>query len=82
METRNEQPVSVGNWILTMLVMMIPIVNIIMVFVWAFSGGTPVSKSNWAKAILIWMLIGIVIGVIGGILAGVLGVSMASSMQG
>ncbi len=55
------KPVSVGNWMLTYLLMCIPLVNIVMLFVWAFSGGTPVSKSNWAKASLIWVLISVVL---------------------
>ena len=41
--------------------MCIPLVNLIMLFVWAFSGSTPVSKANWAKASLIWMVIVIVL---------------------
>ena len=51
--------VSVGEWMVTMLLMCIPVVNIIMLFVWAFGGDAPVSKSNWAKAGLIWTLISI-----------------------
>ncbi|MDD3626361.1 MAG: hypothetical protein PHV06_03500 [bacterium] len=54
-------PVSTGDWFLTMLLMCIPFINIILLFVWAFSGGTNPSKSNWAKATLIWMLIAFVL---------------------
>lgn len=39
--------------------MMIPLVNLIMLFVWAFGGSNP-SKANFAKASLMWALIGIV----------------------
>ena len=56
--------VSVGDWIVTMILCCIPIVNIIMLFVWAFSGGTKDSKSNWAKAQLIMFLIGIVLVIV------------------
>jgi ABC-type multidrug transport system permease subunit len=52
-----EEPVGVGEWMLTTLVMMIPLVNIIMMFVWAFSSKTKKSKSNYFKAALIWALI-------------------------
>lgn len=55
----NEKPVSVGNWMLTIFLMWIPIVNFIMLLVWAFGGGSSESKSNWAKATLMWMLIGL-----------------------
>ncbi|MCX6138409.1 MAG: hypothetical protein NTV54_13040 [Ignavibacteriales bacterium] len=54
-----EPPVSLGEWMITMLIMIIPIVNIVMLFVWAFGSGTNASKANWAKATRVWMLIGI-----------------------
>lgn len=56
-----EEPVSVGNWMLSMLVLAIPCVNVIMMFVWAFSGSTPKSKSNFFKAYLIWFAIAFVL---------------------
>ena len=60
MENTTYKPVTVGNWMLTILLMCIPIVNLILLFVWAFGSNTPESKANWAKASLIWMLIFIV----------------------
>jgi len=48
---------SVGDWILTYLLMCIPLVGVIMLFVWAFSGGTQESKKTWAKATLIWVVV-------------------------
>lgn len=54
------QPVSFGSWMLTLFLMMIPIVNIIMLFVWAFGNSNP-SKANYAKAALLWAAIGLVI---------------------
>ncbi|MFO7997502.1 MAG: hypothetical protein R6U86_00815 [Bacteroidales bacterium] len=56
--------VGIGDWILTLIIMIIPLVNIIMLFVWAFGGGTNPSKANWAKASLILVLIGIILGVV------------------
>nr|WP_231506261.1 hypothetical protein [Paenibacillus sp. UNC451MF] len=53
--------ISVKDWMLTILIMIIPLVNIIMLFVWAFGGGTNPSKANYAKASLLWAAIGIVI---------------------
>ena len=49
-------PISIGNWIISLILTMIPIVNIIMLFVWAFSNGTNPTKANWAKAALILIL--------------------------
>lgn len=72
-----QAPVSVGEWMVTILIMILPIINIIMLFVWAFSGNINVSKANWAKATLIWMLIWIIFYIIvlvifGSIVAGFL----------
>lgn len=57
-ETETEPPMRVRDWLLVMLIMTIPCVNIIMMFVWAFSD-TPGKKSraNYFKAQLLWVLI-------------------------
>ena len=71
-----EEPISVSEWLITMLVLAIPCVNLIMLFVWGFGGAEKRSKSNYCKAYLIWMAICFVIGilfyivVIAGIVAG------------
>lgn len=57
--------VSVKEWLITTLILIIPIVNIIMMFVWAFGGGNP-SKANYFKAALIWAAIVTVIYIIVG----------------
>lgn len=54
--------VRLGEWMLTIFLAAIPVVNIIALLVWAFSSSTKPSKQNWARAILIWMLIAMVIG--------------------
>ena len=45
--------VSVKEWLLTNLIMMIPLVNLIMMLVWAFSSNTNPNKANYFKAALI-----------------------------
>ena len=60
-EVRNTQAMSVGEWMLTILIAAIPLVGFIMLFVWAFGGNAPESKANWAKASLIWLAIVIVL---------------------
>ncbi|MCL2694703.1 MAG: hypothetical protein FWE69_00065 [Clostridiales bacterium] len=49
----SEKAVSVGNWIGTFFLTLIPVVNIIMLFVWAFGAQTK-SKRNYGRAML-WM---------------------------
>lgn len=61
MTNRNQSVVTIGDWVITMILMCIPVVNFIMLLVWAFSNSTPVSKANWAKASLIFMVIGFVL---------------------
>ena len=46
--------VSIGDWILTLFLVGIPIVGFILLLVWAFGGSTNASKQKWARAVLIW----------------------------
>jgi len=73
----NEE-VSVGNWIVSILLCAIPCVNLIMLFVWAFGGGAPKSKSNWAKAQLIFLAISVVLSLLVSIVMAIAGVSLMS----
>ncbi len=57
----NPEPVTMQEWLITMLILMIPIVNLVMPFVWAFGGGANPSKANFFKAQLIFMVIGIIL---------------------
>lgn len=59
-----EEPMSMGEWLISLLVMMIPCVNIIMMFVWAFSSKEKKSKSNFFKAYLIFFAIMMVFAII------------------
>ena len=45
--------VSVKEWLITNLIMMIPLVNIVMMLVWAFGSNTNPNKANYFKAALI-----------------------------
>lgn len=48
-----EEPISVKEWLIMSLIMIIPIVNIVMIFVWAFGSKEKKSKANYFKALLI-----------------------------
>ena len=51
---------SVGSWMITLLLVGIPVVGFIYLLVLALgSGGSP-SKRNFARAMFIWQIIGIV----------------------
>ena len=51
----NNEVVSVREWIATVLLMVIPVINIAMLIYWAFADNTttPANKVNWARASLI-----------------------------
>ena len=53
--------VSVKEWLITNLIMMIPLVNIVMMLVWAFNSNTNPNKANYFKAALILFAIVMVI---------------------
>lgn len=53
--------VTTKEWIITMLILLIPVVNIVMTFIWAFGSNTKPSKANYFKASIIFWLIGIVL---------------------
>jgi ABC-type multidrug transport system permease subunit len=61
-----EPPISLGSWLLIMLLVAIPCVNIIMLFIWAFSRDVITTKKNYSRAMLIFMAISIVLGLIFG----------------
>ena len=53
--------VSVKEWLITNLILMIPLVNIVMTIVWAFGSNTNPNKANYFKATLILFAIVMVI---------------------
>ena len=55
--------VSVKEWLLTDLILMIPLVNLMMIFVWAFGPNTNPNKANYFKAALILFVIYLVLAV-------------------
>ena len=59
-----EEPMSVGEWLVTMLLMCIPCVNIVLALIWAFGSSEKKSKSNYFKAYLILILIVIAIYIV------------------
>jgi hypothetical protein len=51
------QVVKPSEWVLTLFIASIPLVGIIMLFVWAFGDTTNINKANWAKGALILIAI-------------------------
>lgn len=62
----NSEHMTLGNWVITLLLMCIPLVNIILVFVWAFGSDVNKSKKTFFQAQLIFGAISIVLMIIFG----------------
>ncbi len=72
----NDEVMSVKEWLLTLLILCVPLVNIIMMFVWGFGSSTKPTKANFCKAYLILTAIVIVLYVL---LIMVVGIGAAAS---
>ncbi|MGL5226926.1 MAG: hypothetical protein ACRC77_01935 [Bacteroidales bacterium] len=63
-DDQSQPVISIGDWFITIILLAIPLVNFIMLLVWAFGGGTNPNKANFAKATLIVYLIMLVLSVL------------------
>ena len=52
----DERPMSVGQWLGTLVVASIPLVGLVVLFCWAFGAGN-LNRKNWSRAALLLMLI-------------------------
>ena len=63
---RDKNFVSIWFWLLSMLVMAIPLVNIIMTLIWAFTGDNEARK-NYFKAVIV--IVFLMVGLMGFLLS-------------
>ena len=75
--TEKEEVLTIGQWLLTTFVISIPLVGIIMIFVWGFGQGNK-NRANFCKAMLVWFVISIVFSILFG--AAIIG--MIASLSG
>ncbi len=65
LQNQQQSPtITIGEWLLTLFITAIPIVGLVMLFVWGFGSGTNPNKANFAKASLIFAVIAIVLWVL------------------
>jgi len=69
-EDYRNSTMPVGEWMITLLVLAIPLVNIIMYLYWALSNSGNVNRKNFCIASLLWFLITVGIVVLFALLAG------------
>lgn len=73
-------PLTVGQYLGMYLLMCVPILNIVLLFMWAFGGSVNLNKKNYARAVLILFAVSVVIWIIfGGIFIGTMGGLMDNS---
>lgn len=69
---------TLGDWLITMLLTIIPIVGFILMIIWAVGGdNVPLSKRNYFRAALIMTAIGTVLYIF---IIGIVGASLFSTM--
>lgn len=56
-----DEPLSIGTYILMIIISAIPIVGFIVLIVWSFDSTVNKNKSNYAKAVLILKIIGFIL---------------------
>ncbi|MDD6194361.1 MAG: hypothetical protein PUB19_05640 [Lachnospiraceae bacterium] len=68
-----DDPVKMSEWVLSILLAAIPIVNIVCLCVWAFGKNAKPSRKTWARAKLVWLLVQVVLlAIVGAFLIGLL----------
>lgn len=62
-DSDNARPLTTGEWLLTILICAIPMVGIVMMFVWAFGDGN-IGRRNFFRAQLIILAIMLCLGLL------------------
>jgi len=76
-DPENNRPLTTGEWFLTILILGLPLIGIVMYFVWAFTDGN-LGRRNFCRATLLWIAVLVGLGIVvllgmllvGGLLAG------------
>jgi len=61
-ENQGHKDISVLEWFATLILLSIPLVNLIFLFIWAF--GSEISKRNFSRATLLYILVSSIIAII------------------
>lgn len=67
------KPLGMWDYFLMELVTKVPILNLVMFFIWGFTGDANENRKNWSRAQLIWAAIGLVLSIAGIALTALLG---------
>ncbi len=53
----DSRTLGIGDWMITLLFFLLPIVNIIVMAIWAFSSRGNIHRRNFSRACLLWIII-------------------------
>lgn len=70
---------TVGSWLLTFLIQAIPLVGLVMLFVWGFGSGSRPARRTYARAILLLFAIAIAVYVLFFVVIGVSFMGLSNS---
>jgi hypothetical protein len=49
----DSEPMSVKDWVITLIILALPLINIVMILVWAFGGTGNINRRNYCRASLL-----------------------------
>ncbi len=58
------RPMTIGDWLVTKLVLMIPLVGFVMLFVWALTDDVHPSRKTFCQSTLIFLAIAFELGIL------------------
>lgn len=69
----DSQPMSVKDWVLTLIILALPVVNLVMLLVWAFGSAGNINRKNYCLASLIMIAIAMALSLCFFVLAALVG---------
>jgi hypothetical protein len=66
-----KRPLTVWEWLVTLILLCVPLLNIILCLVWALSSSGNIHRSNFCRATLFLIPVAVVIALVCGLLKGV-----------
>lgn len=60
----NRAPLTTGQYMLMDLLMVVPVVNVVMLMIWAFGDSANLNRKAWSRSRLIWIGIGLAVTIV------------------
>jgi len=71
---------SVGEWMLVIFAMLLPLINIIFMALWAFTSEGNIHRRNFARAAMLWLIIILIACVVAMAIAGLADINLLRGM--